>query len=56
MGGMVNVEELDPAPLISLMNRMGLVTRARHGTEDYVVEPQMAIAEQVSCDKVASMG
>lgn len=56
VGGMVNVEQLDPAPLISLMNRMGLVTRARHGAEDYIVEPAMGITEQVSCDKMASMG
>src|SRR5690554_727246 len=56
VGAMVNVEQLDPAPLISLMNRMGLVTRARHGAEDYIVEPAMGITEQVSCDKMASMG
>lgn len=37
---MVNVEELDPAPFITLMNRMGLVTRIRDADGDRVLDPQ----------------
>ena len=40
VGHMVNVEELDPAPFIELMNRMGLVTRVRDASGDRVLEPQ----------------
>ncbi|GAA4413668.1 saccharopine dehydrogenase family protein [Quisquiliibacterium transsilvanicum] len=36
---MVNVEELDPKPFISLMNRMGLVTRVRDEQGDRVLDP-----------------
>ena len=51
---MVNVEELAPAPFIALMNRMGLVTRARHGDQDYVVDPQQQVVEKSSIDKVVN--
>ncbi|NYT70019.1 saccharopine dehydrogenase family protein [Pusillimonas noertemannii] len=54
VGGMVNVEELDPAPFIALMNRMGLVTRARHDGQDYVVDPQQQVVERSSTDKVVN--
>ncbi len=54
VGGMVNVEELDPAPFIALMNRMGLVTRARHDGRDYVVDPQQQVVERSSTDKVVN--
>jgi hypothetical protein len=40
VGHMVNVEELDPAPFIELMNRMGLVTRVRDSKGDRVLKPQ----------------
>lgn len=39
---MVNVEELDPAPFIALLNRMGLVTRIQDGHGDRVLEPDAA--------------
>ena len=42
---MVNVEELDPAPLIARMNTMGLVTRIKHGDIDQVLEPHVAPAK-----------
>lgn len=45
VGGMVNVEELDPAPFIALMNRIGLVTRVRHGSEDQLLEPQQPVID-----------
>ncbi|HLU19871.1 MAG TPA: saccharopine dehydrogenase family protein [Pusillimonas sp.] len=54
VGGMVNVEELDPAPFIALMNRMGLVTRARHGDHDYIVDPQQQVVEKSSIDQVVN--
>lgn len=37
---MANVEELDPLPFISLMNRMGLVTRMRDKDGDRIVETE----------------
>lgn len=37
---MVNVEQLDPVPLIALMNRMGLVTRIRDARGDRVLDPR----------------
>lgn len=37
---MANVEELDPLPFISLMNRMGLVTRMRDKDGDRIVEAE----------------
>lgn len=40
IGGMANVEELDPKPFIALMNRMGLVTRIKDAAGDRVLEPQ----------------
>src|SRR5690606_21677259 len=40
IGEMANVEELDPAPFISLMNQMGLVTRIRDAQGDRVLEPE----------------
>ncbi|MCC2596678.1 saccharopine dehydrogenase family protein [Pusillimonas sp. MFBS29] len=40
VGHMANVEELDPAPFIDLMNRMGLVTRIRDAQGDRVLHPQ----------------
>ena len=54
VGGMVNVEELDPSPFIALMNRMGLVTRARHGDQDYMVDPQQQVIENSSMGKVVN--
>jgi len=39
VGQMVNVEELDPAPFIELMNRMGLVTRIRDAMGDRILRP-----------------
>ncbi len=57
VGHMVNVEELDPAPFIELMNRMGLVTRVRDDKGDRVLEPQkellMLTAEVESDSTVA---
>lgn len=44
VGEMVNVEELDPAPLITLLNRMGLVTRIRDAHGDRVLQPQQELA------------
>ncbi len=44
VGRMVNVEELDPVPFISLMNRMGLVTRVRDAQGDRVLQPQQEAA------------
>ncbi len=38
-GEMANVEELDPKPFISLLNRMGLVTRIQDSQGDRVVTP-----------------
>ncbi|NGM88980.1 saccharopine dehydrogenase family protein [Parapusillimonas sp. SGNA-6] len=40
VGGMVNVEELDPMPFIGLMNQMGLVTRIRDEQGDRIVDPE----------------
>lgn len=45
VGEMVNVEELDPAPLITLMNRMGLTTRIRDARGDRVLHPQQKLAD-----------
>ena len=53
--GMVNVEELDPLPFIALMNRMGLITRARHGEQDFIVDPQESIIEK-QADKLVNYG
>lgn len=39
VGGMANVEELDPRPFIELMNRIGLVTRVRDAQGDRVLDP-----------------
>lgn len=39
VGGMVNVEELDPVPFIVLLNRMGLVTRLRDARGDRELHP-----------------
>ena len=44
VGQMVNVEELDPAPFIALMNRMGLVTRIKDAQGDRVVDPEQEIS------------
>lgn len=43
-GEMVNVEELDPKPFISLLNRMGLVTRIQDSRGDRVVTPDGDVA------------
>lgn len=51
VGGMVNVEELDPAPLIAQMNRMGLVTRIRHAAGDDVLEPICPVAAPLGDDR-----
>ncbi|MGO1766681.1 MAG: saccharopine dehydrogenase family protein, partial [Advenella sp.] len=51
VGHMVNVEELDPAPFIELMNRMGLVTRVCDAKGDRVLEPQK---ELLMLDKEAA--
>ncbi len=40
IGEMANVEELDPKPFLSLMNRMGLVTRIKDGQGDRVLNPE----------------
>lgn len=40
IGGMANVEELDPRPFIALMNRMGLVTRIKDAAGDRILEPE----------------
>ncbi|KAB2308440.1 saccharopine dehydrogenase family protein [Betaproteobacteria bacterium SCN2] len=45
IGAMANVEELDPAPFIALMNRMGLVTRIRDAEGDRVLDPQEDAAQ-----------
>ena len=47
VGEMVNVEELDPVPLITLLNRMGLVTRIRDAHGDRVLQPQQERADAV---------
>lgn len=39
IGEMANVEELDPAPFIARMNRMGLVTRIRDARGDRILDP-----------------
>lgn len=49
---MVNVEELDPAPLIARMNTMGLVTRIKYGGIDQVLEPYVAPAKSFATDDV----
>ena len=54
VGKMVNVEELDAAPFITLMNGMGLVTRVRHGAQDDIVEPQQHVVERTSSSRVAN--
>lgn len=54
VGGMVNVEELDPAPFIALMNTMGLVTRARRGDEDFLVEPDQVVVEKSASGKIVN--
>lgn len=43
-GHMVNVEELDPAPFIALMNRKGLVTRIRDVRGDRVLQPEQEVS------------
>ncbi|MCF8178525.1 MAG: saccharopine dehydrogenase family protein [Sulfuritalea sp.] len=43
-GEMANVEELDPKPFISLLNRMGLVTRIQDSESDRVVTPDREVA------------
>ncbi len=48
VGGMVNVEELDPHPLIALMNGMGLPTRIRDAHGDRLLEPPSAVASPAS--------
>ena len=50
IGGMANVEELDPAPFITLMNRMGLVTRVRDALGDRVLEPQQECPRMAGID------
>ncbi len=45
VGQMANVEELDPAPFIALMNRMGLVTRIRDAQGDRVLDVQQPVAK-----------
>src|SRR5690606_37310732 len=42
---MVNGEELDPKPVIELMNRMGLVSRVRDAQGDRVLDPNTEYAE-----------
>lgn len=41
---MVNVEEQDPAPFISLMNTMGLVTRIQDEQGDRILDPVQELA------------
>ena len=41
VGQMANVEELDPAPFIALMNRMGLETRIRDAKGDRLLDAQL---------------
>lgn len=41
---MVNVEELDPAPFIELMNKMGLVTRIKDEYGDRILRPRQELA------------
>lgn len=47
VGQMVNVEELDPAPFIALMNRMGLVSRIRTAAGDELLDPQSEVEATV---------
>ncbi len=47
VGQMVNVEELDPAPFIALMNRMGLVSRIRTASGDELLDPQSEVEAAV---------
>lgn len=54
VGQMMNVEELDPAPFIALMNQKGLITRVRHGQEDYILDPQQPVIEETASYKVAN--
>ncbi len=51
VGHMVNVEELDPAPFIELMNRMGLVTRVRDSKGDRVLKPQNELLVLTSAEE-----
>jgi len=50
VGGMVNVEELDPKPFIALMNRIGLVTRVRDAQGDRVLDPHQECPATVGVD------
>lgn len=43
---MVNVEELDPAPFISLMNTMGIVTRIKDEHGDRILDPARELPAQ----------
>ena len=43
---MVNVEELDPAPFIALMNKMGIVTRIKDEYGDRLLDPARELPTQ----------
>ncbi|HUH59741.1 MAG TPA: saccharopine dehydrogenase family protein [Candidimonas sp.] len=56
IGAMANVEELDPAPFISLMNGMGLVTRIRDKEGDRIVDPEQPVIDGAVRSKQVKYG
>lgn len=56
VGEMVNVEELDPMPFITLMNQMGLVTRIRDAEGDRMLDPEEEMDDKSAAVKLVKYG